>query len=263
MPCTNVFWAKKKIKYSNTFLFFGFFILALFMCTFYAKPVWDLLQPIWYVQFPWRFLLLAGFFSSVLSGALLQASIFKYNAKRLTLAVFIIIAIILMNKNYFVPEKYFKNVRDSDYINKEIIRYETSKLAAEYAPKGIATRKTDINTTVVDIDKNSIAKKSYNIVSGYMNVIIVKDLVHSKKFIINTENGGVFRVNTYSFPGWMVYMDGKNVNYSDNNRLKLVTIQIPQGEHIVNVEFTDTQVRKIANMISAFAIIGIVLFGLL
>src|SRR3990167_1406976 len=71
-------WIKNRNKFKSPFtiyyLPFTFFILFLFsafMTTFYKKFIWDLFQPLAYLQFPWRFLTFTALFSSILAGALI------------------------------------------------------------------------------------------------------------------------------------------------------------------------------------------------
>ena len=63
------FLLKKKI-HKEVFLFFLMLIFSLFMQTSYSKFIWDHIQPLSYIQFPWRYLLFSAFFASVLVGFL-------------------------------------------------------------------------------------------------------------------------------------------------------------------------------------------------
>lgn len=252
---------KSKTQSGNILLLFIiFFFLSLFLATFRSKFFWDLVPPLWYVQFPWRFLVFSVLFSSFLMGSI--SYITSKGNIRVYIGIAVIFFLIVANKDYFKPSEYLYGKVDSDYTKPEIIRFETSKLAFEYVPKGIATYKSDIDTTQVDINRESIAKESYEVVKGEMDVRVIKNNVHSKEFQILSKASGEFRINTFSFPGWKVYVDSKQVSYRDNNKLKLISVDMPIGEHIVKAEFTDTLVRRIANYISLFSIISLGIFSL-
>lgn len=235
-------------------VFFSFLLGALFLTIRQSSFVWALLPPLWYVQFPWRYLLIIALVSSFLSGGVVY--FVKNNNTKIAIAVLVVALLIGFNFSYFKPEKII-NVSDNDYVSLPVIRWDTSSLAYEYVPRGIATRKTEQNTTAVDITKEEIAKSSFTTLTEGLVVDVDKDLPHLKEFNVVSKTGGNLRINTYSFPGWEVYVDGKKVKYTDNNKLKLIDVRIPEGEHVVIAKFTNTPVRTIGNLISFISIIGL------
>lgn len=62
--------------------------------------------------------------------------------------------------------------------------------------------------------------------------------------------------NTFYFPGWKVFVDKKEVpiEFQDMNYRGVITYRIPEGRHIVEVKFTNTKVRLLANIISILSI---------
>lgn len=245
-------------KKTNFFIgiFFIFFVLSIFMTNVRSEFIWDLIQPMWYIQFPWRFLLFSAFFSSLLAGAV----VFFPSPKKYILLVIVIVLLIFTNFSYFKPERQLTEVSDINYINKDIIRWDISKLAAEYVPLGIATRKSDIDTTIIDIDKNEIAKDSYTIIDGKIKIDVLDNRPQYKKFLVQANTAGTLRINTYSFPGWKVSVNGNELMYSDDNKLKLITVSIPSGKYILEAKFIDTPIRMVGNYLSLVGIIGFSVF---
>ncbi len=241
--------------------FLAFLLLSIFMASFHSKFIWDKIEFLWYIQFPWRFIIFATLFSSLLAGSL---SLIPLAGKiKIALVAVAISVLVGLNMNYFMPSKFFDSVKDSDYISQEKIRWDASIIAAEYVPKGIATRKSDINTTVIDIDKKDIAKKSFEVISGDMKVTQIQDFPHQKKYMTSSNKESILRINTYSFPGWKVYVDEKEVSYSDNNKFKLITLSPLVGSHAIVAKFTDTKVRFWGNWISLITITTLIIFSLL
>ncbi len=120
-------------------LIFAFFLLVcIFFMIKYSKPLWDALTPLWYVQFPWRFLLIASFVTAFLSGSII--SFVKNDKFKFGIGAAVIIFLIGSNVLHFTPQRFF-NTTDDYYTNKEMLRWETSSLAYEYVPKGIQTKK--------------------------------------------------------------------------------------------------------------------------
>jgi hypothetical protein len=242
------------------FIFITFLLFSIFMATSYSQFIWDKINFLWYIQFPWRFLIFSSLFSSFLVGSLFLA---PFSGKiKISLAVIMISVLIWKNGNYFTPSKFLLSVNDTDYTSQEKISWDTSILSWEYVPKGIATRKSDIGTTVIDIDKKDIAKKSFQVIGGDMMVKQIQDFPQEKKYIVSSDKESILRINTYSFPGWKVYVDGKEVTYTDNNKLKLITLSPLVGYHTILVEFTDTSIRFWGNLISLVSIIALIILTL-
>jgi hypothetical protein len=134
-------------------------------------------------------------------------------------------------------------------------------MAFEYAPQGIATKVTN-SVTKIDITKDQIAKSSYTVIKGKEQVKEEEIKPHYKKFSING-NGGILRINQFSYPGWKVFIDNNEVSYRDNNRLKLIEFDVPSGNHSIEARFIDTPARTIGNILSAASIVGILLYIIL
>lgn len=251
---------KKSEKSMAVVLFFCFLLFCIFLMTKYSKPVWDFLPPMWYIQFPWRFLLITSFISAFLTGSLISFIHSKY--ARIALAVILICGLIFMNISSFSAQRWL-DVADRFYINEEKIKWETSSLAYEYVPKGIKTVLSEIGTTRVDIQKSEISRASYTVMKGDLKVNELKILPQYKEFEVSTLYGGVLQVNTFSFPGWEVFIDEKKVSYTDKNKLKLIQVDILPGAHKVKVVLKDTPIRSIGNMTSVISIIILLGGGIL
>lgn len=248
---------RKQKKQSLTVLIFvGFLGLSSFFMVKYSKPLWDSFSLFWYVQFPWRFLLFTSFFSAVLCGSVI-AFIKDKRAKLIVSSLFVLL-LIGLNFSRFTPERFI-SVTDADYINKETLRWHTSSLAYEYVPKGIAVKKSKFDTTLIAIEKSDIATSASSVVSGSMEVKTLVDLPQHKKFDIDVLSLAVLQINTYSFPGWTVFVDGKKTLYSDANKLKLIHIGLDQGNHLVEARFLDTPIRKTGNVTSIISIIVLII----
>ena len=251
---------KTRIISTILFIFIVFLSLSVFMASFHSKFIWDKIQLLWYIQFPWRFLIFSTLFSSLLAGSFSLIPIAK--KIKILLAIVVIFVLVELNIDYFRPAKYLPSVKDFDYTNQEKIRWNTSRIAAEYVPKGIATKKSDINTTIIDIDKKEIAKKSFQVIKGDMMVTEIQNLPHEKKYFVSSDEESILRINTYSFPGWKVYVDGQEKSYTDNNKLKLITLDSLVGSHTITVKFTDTLIRHIGNWFSLISMITLIMVSL-
>jgi len=247
-------------KLSFPILAFFLFVLSLFMATSYSGFIWNSIQPLSYIQFPWRFLLFSAVFSSFLGG-FIMAFLKKYLNKFILIGIVIILmgVSIYSVRSDFKPQSYLP-VSDSFYTTKQDIQWRVSRMSYEYVPKEVATKTTELGTTVVDVSQIDLPKKSYEVTLGKMSVEEQINIPQKKQYMAKVDVVGVLRINTYSFPGWNVLVDGKKVEYNDNNKLKLITVDLSKGSHKVEVIFKDTIPRTIGNVISGLTILVLLFF---
>jgi len=244
---------RKKIKNSGVLILFTFlFILSVFLQSYYSQFIWDNLKALSYIQFPWRFMLFAVFTSSFVGGYLF---LFRFDQRlKYILAVIIISACLIFYGQNFQPSSYL-NVSDGYYTNLGVIRWKTSAMAFEYVPAGIATKKSQLNTTIVDITEEQIAKGIARPLDPGITINTLEDRPQYKKFEYSAVEDGKIQVNTFTFPGWETYLNGNEIGYNDMNKLRLITVDVPRGKGIVELKLTDTNIRKIANILSGIGII--------
>lgn len=229
----------------------GLLLLSLCMTTLYARPIWDFVQPLWYIQFPWRFLLFVGFFTSFLVG--LALSVIEDKRQQVGMLLLMAVSFVFFYYGLFQPKELKTQKTDDDYVAKDIIRWDTSRLAFEYVPKGIQTKTGPFGNTIVAITKEEIARQSYRATKD-INVTVVEDKPQEKIFAVSAVRETQLTLNIYTFPGWRTYVDEKEVHYNDANKLKLITIMVPRGDHTIKVVFANTLVRNFGNTLT---IIGI------
>ncbi len=82
------------------------------------------------------------------------------------------------------------------------------------------------------------------------------------KKILVISNGGTLRIATYAIPGWKVFIDGKEVRFTSNNKFKLIDIAVPKGDYTVEAKFTSTIYATIGNILSLTGVL-ILLAGII
>lgn len=254
----SLFFLSKQSKGRKKNLFsvlcFLFFVFSLFMASFHSQFVWDKLQPLWYLQFPWRFLIFTGLFSSLLSGGIIDYLCQRFRKNPIVkLVIFTpLFLVVFLHKDYFQPARYLA-VSDQDYIEEEELKWRVSKMSFEYVPKDVKTKLSDVNTTQLDLTKEEIKKESFEILSGNPEVSMIEDLPHKK--LLKTKGEGELKINVFNFPGWQAFLDGKKIEIGETEKLRLIKVKIPQEKHRLKIIFTDTPVRRLANTISLMSIL--------
>lgn len=251
---------RRNLGEKTPLIFYMLFFLSAFMTTFYSKPIWDLITPLQYLQFPWRFLTFTALFSSLIAGYFIYQ--LKFPTFKLLIAVVLIALISLTNLKLFKPQTYRINLTDKDATAKEVINWDVSYSSFEYAPKGVALTKGELDTNVIDIKKSDIPTGKISADSNQVKITQTTFSPHKINFTTQSKQMSQVTINTFNFPGWQAHIDGQKVNIDDNNKFKLISLDIPAGSHSVKIEFRDTPIRKTANMITALSfVIVLILFA--
>ncbi|MBI4226405.1 glycosyltransferase family 39 protein [Candidatus Roizmanbacteria bacterium] len=289
----------------NLFHFFVFLLcFSLFMTTEYSSFVWDRINYLWYLQFPWRFLTFTTIFISIVGGYFIYfLSVILSQAKDLvpiksgrknnyasldsslhfvTFRMTGVVSFLIIILTIFTYHKYFKPQRlilttDKQKTSVDEISWRISRTSYEFVPKEVKTKKSELNTTILAIEKKDIPKKPFVLLGGEANVEILDNRFQNKEFLIDAKSSVIFRLNTYNYPGWEAYLtpatvipsesevtsdESRNLKIFDNNDFKLITVYIPPGKYNLNFIFKNTPVRHIANLLSLATFVSLVMLNL-
>jgi len=224
--------------------FFGF-LISVFFTLQISQPIWELIRPMAFFQYPWRFLLMVVFFASFIAGALVWVTEKLNGQKFIIMSVLVLLScfLVLVSVKFFVPEKYLY-VNSDYYVSASTLEWTTSKTSDEYMPKNFQRLETqkdianfsELNSNNLTVQSSTIKTQTVTLnlnVSKAMNVVI--PLAY--------------------FPAWQGYVDGQKVTV-ENNRGK-VEIMIPQGAHQVKLNFEQTQVELIGDLLSLAGVLAL------
>lgn len=238
----RVFWKKNRwLSFVIIFLSLST-VLAVFLVNPRSELIWKAIDPLKYLQFPWRFLLLIIFFISLVSGCL-----FKLDFKRKELLwTALIFAVVILNFAYFRPENFIqtndlKLLSGADW-DKQIKRsiFDFLPIYAKEPPAELATVR-------------------FKVLIGDSQVYDYTEGSNWLAFKTHTNSHTIIRLSQYYFPNWKIYIDGKetNVEYK-NNSLGLMTVILGEGDHVITGRLYDTQLRSFANGLSLVGFVSAV-----
>lgn len=225
---------------SSVIIFSSVIILAsVFLINPRSEFIWKLVDPLKYLQFPWRFLLLVIFFISFVSGSFFLT--FLKDKKYIWILLFIMVTV--LNFFYFKPEKFIQT-NDQALLTGQNWDKQIKRSIFDYLP--IYAKEPPAELAVV----------RYQILTGNTKITDYKEGTNWINFKTETKTHSIVRLSQYYFPDWKIFVDGKEtiVEYK-NNTLGLMTIILGEGNHSVNARLYDTPVRSISNAITLSAAI--------
>ncbi|MBI4130363.1 hypothetical protein HY468_03540 [Candidatus Roizmanbacteria bacterium] len=222
----------------------GLLLFSIIMTLEVSTFIWESIPILSYVQFPWRFLVFIMFFVSIFIGGITVRNKDKSD-RLLAITTISVLFLVGINVKYFRPQEFYRFER-KEYEDETFIKWEQSKISDEYLPKGFypPTRKDQIALQKFDIKPPAVIESQ-----------LIKS--NRQKAVVTTSLPATLIANTVYFPGWKVRIDNKE--YIPSTMNGIMTIPLIPGTHEVELFFTNTPVRIVANLLSLFSLVA--LFG--
>ncbi len=238
----SLFFYKKLTKLN--FVFMAVFIISFFGSIFLQHNksafVWEIIGPLEFIQFPWRFMGISIFFASLIGGLLI--SFIKRNSLKLTISSLLIMLTMILNLNYFKPESYYLDSKDEHYISKEDILYRNDKVPKDYLPiwvKKLVNERYD--SPIISQGNASVSDYQRKVTSAIFNV--------------DVESESIIDIPIYYFPGWTVYVDKSIQKFVEPGDLGFIRVKLVPGQHQVKIVLKDTPLRFFSNFITLLTIL--------
>ncbi|MFA5932948.1 MAG: hypothetical protein WC826_02650 [Microgenomates group bacterium] len=242
-----IFYYKKNKKIALlTIVLFIADLFVLFMTHQKSSPVWDLLSPLWFLQFPWRFLADSIFILSLLS----CIAIFFLNGKTLQkiVSIFLIALVLCLNFSFFQPSRWFEMTDAQKFSGKSWEKQLTVSIF-DYLP---------IYAKLPPIQK---APDYPEVMDGKATFVGYKKGSDFQVGKVAAESPANLRLPLFDFPGMEVKVDGKVVpHWHDDCRnqefcLGLISFDIYPGEHTIEARLKNTLIRGLGNGITVSSLL--------
>lgn len=224
----------KHYKYLKSAGFiFMFFVLSIFMAHVRSSFIWRALPILTFVQFPWRFLILASLFISLLGG--LIGDLFKAKKAFLALTLFLLA---IFNFSFFRPEKIIV-ISDVEKFSGELWDKQQTISIFDYLPIYAAEPPTEPAPAGPLVEQGSVMVESAARGTNWLsyNLSIFSD-------------EAVVRLPQYYFPKTTLLVNGQERDFTFDNKLGLPTLGLEKGQQTVYLQLTDTSVRIIGNYLT-------------
>lgn len=241
-------------------------VVLLFVMSPWAQPLWETMPALAVIQFPWRLLALVTLLICPLAGLVLHAILSvdpSPQGEALQSGGLVLIAalVIMGSATYravpLTPVEPWREDGRAVYAfeqeHPDMLAYTewvqerpftASVMSADYAAEDY--REVDGYTT-------SLTRLS--IVRGVGTVLRNDSRGSSFGGVVQIESPATVRVNLYYFPGWEIRLDGRPANYRISDQYGLIDIDVPPGEHRIDVRMGTTPVRRIGMGISGIVLV--------
>jgi hypothetical protein len=225
----------------------GVAAFGLFMTTRASAQVWESVPPLWFVLFPWRYMMLVAIACGVMAGIGLSAVRGRYS--RATVLVCVVVLQVYFTRDARAltedyPVRFAGRNTGRIVIDIDNPRWPETANARDWA----YTQR--IYDPAAAAQAPPVAPGRWRITAGAGTVRA--DVVKDHELSLEVSTSGM-RMTIYSryMPGWSAWLDGKPTRVAVQPDSGYMMLDVPPGEHRLDVRFTDTRVRRWANLLSA------------
>ena len=229
---------KSKKHIIPTSLFVILALIALFLTHGKSEVFWKIIPGLPFVQFPWRFLSMSTFFLSLTAGVLT-----KLFSPKLTL-IFSSTFLLLLSANFFGPDIWL-NLNDTQYFSGKLWDEQRSSALSDFWPKSAPRL------------PQSFAPSLPSISAGDGFVSIAHFSAHSGNYRLFIQSQSALTIfPQVFFPGWTSIVDGIEQKVLIQPETGLIALDVPQGWHDIRLEFKDSFVRLMGNLVSSLTLLS-------
>lgn len=223
--------------------FFVLFLTSVFMMLPVSGGVWETIKPLQFIQYPWRLLSFLVPFTAYATGYWVS------RMKRPWIGAFFALFAMVVAGSYTRPVMYGPR-NEAYYLSRPNFIDGTSSMGNSFSTIWTGWKAVRPASSI-DVESGKLVGKG---TWKYLN----------KEFTVSMTQSGDVSVNTLYFPGWTAAVNGRVVPI-DYQKEGIIRFPVPEGTHVVRVYFTETPVRKAADIMSlvslailgAYAILGL------
>lgn len=222
-----------------------------------SQFIWDQIEPLKYIQFPWRLLTVVSVVIGLLAGFCL---IFLPKKIRPWYFWGTLALLVIFNTRYFQNYQY----EDFDNVYQKFpnyIREKSSTNLYDYLP----TQLNFFQKRGFYLYKNSTYKHikvpNYELLSAIdHDTKLITDNPTTKVFSAQVASPSAIILNLAYYPLWQANTAEGQPLPTSANANGLVTIDLPAGTHLITLKLQDTPVRKWSKLVSLTSTIAIIVY---
>lgn len=177
-----VIYQKLKLKYFNDIYYLSIFailgfLISIFLMLEIAKFLWETVPFMDFFQYPWRFLILASFFSSILSGSLVFFAT-QLKIKAYSVILPLIFLLLFFNIKLFNPQTILSKTAE-DYTNERALKWVASKTSDEFLSPDFKKPKSEYDIGKKPLQfKETITEKASNFISLISTLALIIGIIY-------------------------------------------------------------------------------------
>lgn len=236
--------------------------VTIFLITPSADRIWEMITPLAYLQFPWRFLGPSALCLAVLAGSSLGwIETLAARWRMPLLAVIWLLPLILAIPTFYVPQWDLKEVDTS------VAAYQAAEVqglqrgttfTGEFLPKDVFVVPEPNPRLLADYaDGRPIDKIHREVLPDGVEVEVVEQNPEHNTWRVRAAAPFQMEVLTFYFAGWRAKVNGGEAKITPAVPHGFITLPVPAGESIVEVSLENTPPRTAGRLISLGSLLAL------
>lgn len=261
-------WRPARLRWLALYLG-GALVVLLFLMSPWALPLWEAMPALSVIQFPWRLLALVALLVSTLGGLTLYGLLTQEDNAPATAGVLLVGLLVVMGSAPYIaanlqPVEPWREdgraVYQFERAHPDMIAYTTWVQEKPFTESPMS--KDYASPDYVETHGYTTSLTRLAIIRGVGDVL--QNYSYGSHFggVVRMARAGTVRIHLYYFPGWQVLVDGQPALYSVSGPYGLIEVDLPEGEHRIDVAMGWTPARVVGAAVSG-AVLLVVLVLLL
>lgn len=244
---------KKNVLAMVVFVLLGVQLVIAFLMHEKSSFIWQLITPLSWLQFPWRFLGPSAFLMALLSA--LAVALVPSKKLLPILGLFSIVTAFLLYGSFYQPKSWLA-ISDADKFSGQSWQTQLTTSIFDYLP------------IYAEKPPRYKAPDLPEILDGQATVTQYQKGSNYQRGTIRAETPAAVRIPLYDFPGMQVWLNDKLIKHYHNDCryqqecLGLINFVVPSGTHTMLIKLTNTPIRTAGNVISLISLV-ILVFGII
>ncbi len=202
-------------------------------------PLWEFITPLQLMQYPWRLL------SLVIPVAGFCAAFWVSTMKKKQWGLVLAVLAVALAASYARPVQYAPR-NEAYYMSRQNFTDGTSSMGNSFS--------------TVWTGWKDVRADSYITTTGGTVSATLSDRYLDHQVRITMASAAYVTAHTIYFPGWVASVDGRPsaITYAQDG---VIHVTVPQGEHVLRIQFIDTPVRRMADWVSILSLAILAIFG--
>jgi hypothetical protein len=216
-------------------------VLSLFLTTRLSDPVWRTIPQLPYMQFPYRWLVLATFGSCLLAGVAASTVTREFKLKYL-------VAGALAGVLCLTGSIDRRAIKRASY-DRQTLAVSLSIPESEARP-----RWSDKNA------HDKVQLPPLAVTEGDASIDVIDGEGAKQSYVVNAHTASTLRLRQLYFPGWVVRVDGSPIGISPDKSGHM-QLKVEPGEHTLDLDFEDTWPRTAGKVTSAATALALLIMA--
>ncbi len=229
---------------SKKWVFLNYLVVCSLMGVYLMSPsslwVWDSIDLLKQIQFPWRILMVTTFFSPIIFALLID--LVKNTPLKVMFCLGVIGLMMVNNRNYL---RTWERIRYPDTkFSDPLLFYGSTDIAWEAKPEWVKIKPYFRGEVVNKLEK-----------------VVVGEIVEGNnprvRLATNSNGGGKITFNLFYWPSWEVKIDQQKVAGDKELETGLLVVEVPAGSHSLEIKIGQTRKERVGNGLSLVGLFGL------